>query len=168
MTEKQYVFATVHRSENTDNIERLRNILHAFHEISQVTPFVFAVHPRTSKLLVKEGLFSLIPHVQVIEPLNYIDNLSLQMNASVILTDSGGMQKEAMWLGVPCVTLREETEWVETVESQMNLLAGAAKESIIQSYQKMIGRKPPQDLPAQAPVKAGEQVVQILAHENTL
>jgi len=95
-------------------------------------PVVFPVHPRTRKYLGEYGLLERMPeNVQVVEPLGYLDMLRLMAHAEKILTDSGGVQKEAYMLGVPCITLRENTEWVETVEAGWDVLVGAERESII-------------------------------------
>ena len=129
----KYVLATVHRAENTDDSQRLRNIFEALAEISNEIPVVLPLHPRTQKAVDDAGLRSLITDCTsliITDPVPYLDILKLEANASVILTDSGGMQKEAFWFGVPCVTMRDETEWVETVEAGMNRIVGADKSAI--------------------------------------
>ena len=119
-----YAVATVHRAENTDDRDRLRGIFSALESLAeQGTRVVVPLHPRTRHAL--EALGTALTHVQVIPPASYEEMLALQANAQVIFTDSGGVQKEAYWLGVPCVTLRAETEWVETVREGWNTLAGA-------------------------------------------
>lgn len=120
-----YLLATVHRAENTDNAGRLRSILQAIAAIQD--PVIFPVHPRTRQRLTSLGLLPLLEGSQVnmIEPLGYLDMVRLEQSARLILTDSGGIQKEAYWLKVPCITLREETEWVETVDAGWNCLAGS-------------------------------------------
>ncbi|GAK60669.1 UDP-N-acetylglucosamine 2-epimerase [Candidatus Vecturithrix granuli] len=129
---KEYVLATVHRAENTDDPERLHAIFEAFIQITHDgLPVVIPLHPRTRKRL--EELNLSFNKLQVLAPVSYLDMLMLAQNARMILTDSGGLQKEAYWLKVPCLTLREETEWVETVESGWNMLVGAQTETIIQS-----------------------------------
>jgi len=125
---KGYLLATVHRAENTDDLARLRAILAAFDALDE--PLVFPVHPRTRKLLNEIG-YAPPTHVCLIEPVGYLDMVMLEQGARMILTDSGGIQKEAYWLGVPCVTLRDETEWVETVTAGWNTLAGANTEKIV-------------------------------------
>ena len=123
---KGYLLATAHRPYNTDVPENLRNILTAFAEIGE--PLIFPVHPRTWQNISElDGVasFEFNRNVRMIEPVGYLDMLVLEQNARLILTDSGGIQKEAYWLSVPCVTLRDETEWVETVEAGWNVLAGA-------------------------------------------
>jgi len=132
-----YLLATVHRAENTDNRERIAGIVAAFEKIAQ--PVVLPLHPRTRKVLQSLGL-DLPANVCAIEPLGYFDMVRLEAAARMILTDSGGVQKEAYWLGVPCVTLRDETEWVETVAAGWNVLAGADESKIVAAVQSF--RKP--------------------------
>jgi UDP-N-acetylglucosamine 2-epimerase len=127
--QQQYVLATVHRSENTDDPSKLTNILEAFNAVEE--DVVFPVHPRTRKMI--NGGQRLGSHVRLLEPLSYFDMVTLSRSARMILTDSGGLQKEAYWLGVPCVTLREETEWVETVSSGWNMLTGSDPKKIVQA-----------------------------------
>ncbi len=134
---RQYVLATVHRAANTDDPKRLGAILRALGELAE--PVAFPVHPRTRKAMTEAGL-SAAPQVRLMEPLGYRDMLLLEKHARCILTDSGGVQKEAFFLGVPCVTLREETEWPETVQCGWNVLAGSDPERIVAAA----GRPPPQ------------------------
>jgi UDP-GlcNAc3NAcA epimerase len=117
---KQYLYLTVHRPSNTDSQENLRAIFQAL----EGEDVVFPAHPRTVKFM---SSYDLRPPdtVKVIRPVNYIESLRLTQNAKMLLTDSGGMQKEAYFLGTPCVTLRDETEWVETVQGEWNILVGA-------------------------------------------
>jgi UDP-GlcNAc3NAcA epimerase len=125
----EYLVATMHRSENTDDRARLSAILKALNLLGE--PVVFPVHPRTRKAIDGDSQHQIRPHVRLIEPLGYFDMVALSHSARLILTDSGGLQKEAYWLGVPCITLREETEWVETVEAGWNTLAGSDTEKIV-------------------------------------
>ncbi len=135
---KEYYLATVHRAENTDDYERLKNILMALSEISQSDkPVIFPIHPRTKKMVDFFELNNLLDKILVIEPLGYLDMIKLEKNAKAILTDSGGVQKEAFWLKVPCITLREETEWVETVELGWNKLVGDDKERILSAVRDL-------------------------------
>ena len=135
---KEYCLATVHRQENTDDGERLYSIFRAMNEISrQYCPVILPMHPRTRKALEKQHLtIESLSNILVIDPVDYIDMICLQVNAEVIFTDSGGVQKEAYFAGVPCVTLREETEWVETVDAGVNILCGADQREILNSYSK--------------------------------
>ena len=130
-----YYVATVHRASNTDSEENLTNIMDAFAALDR--PVIFPAHPRTVKYLKNYGLYENIiretSNICPIEPLPYLDMLSLMAHATKILTDSGGIQKEAYILRVPCITLRENTEWVETVEDGWNVLVGSDTEKIIKA-----------------------------------
>lgn len=121
---KAYILATVHRAENTDNPVRLEAIFGGLMQVAQEIPVVLPLHPRTRKALERENLFSeLSASLQLIEPVGYLDMVMLEKNARLIATDSGGVQKEAFFYRVPCVTLRDETEWIELVETGWNYLA---------------------------------------------
>jgi UDP-N-acetylglucosamine 2-epimerase len=126
-----YLLATVHRPANTDNAENLRAIFDAFRELDE--NIIFPVHPRTRGKITDliEDVEKFAPKINLIEPVGYLNMLSLAKNAKTILTDSGGLQKEAYWLAIPCVTLRPETEWVETVNVGWNTLVGANKKKIL-------------------------------------
>lgn len=115
-----YILATIHRAENTDTPQRLRNILDAFARIGR--PVVLPLHPRTRSRLAAQAI-ALPANVIAIEPVGYLDMVMLEQNAQLIATDSGGVQKEAFFHRVPCVTLREETEWTELIEAGWNRLA---------------------------------------------
>lgn len=130
VTSGAYALATVHRPRNTDDASRLQAILDAFETIAQETPVVFPVHPRTREAL--DALAYRPPAgLRLSEPVGYLDMLMLEKHSRLILTDSGGVQKEAYFFGVPCLTLREETEWVETVEVGWNRLVGADADAIV-------------------------------------
>jgi UDP-GlcNAc3NAcA epimerase len=122
-----YYLLTIHRAENTDNPERLRTILQAASSLD--LPVLFPVHPRTKHVL-QAAKISPNGAVRCVPPLGYLEMLALGGNAKKILTDSGGVQKEAFYLGIPCVTLREQTEWPETVELGANRLGGVSAQSI--------------------------------------
>jgi UDP-GlcNAc3NAcA epimerase len=132
---REYLLATVHRPYNTDVAENLHNILAAFSDIE--VPIIFPVHPRTKSKIAELnedwGSKHGTPNVRMIEPVGYLDMLVLEQNARMILTDSGGMQKEAYFFGVPCLTLRPETEWVETVDAGWNVVVGANQAQIVQA-----------------------------------
>lgn len=122
LAEREFVLATVHRAENADERGRLEQIVRGLETARQ--PVVFPVHPRTRAALADITLAPGSP-IRMIEPVGYIDMVRLLSTARVVATDSGGVQKEAYWLGTPCVTLRDETEWVETVAAGWNTLVGA-------------------------------------------
>jgi UDP-GlcNAc3NAcA epimerase len=126
-----YALATCHRAENTDNLDRLSGIMSALGTIAEQIPVVLPLHPRTRKLLADHGLIGVLGKVIVTEPLPFLDMVALEQAAKVILTDSGGVQKEAFFYGVPCITMRDETEWVETVSLGWNVLSGASSEAIL-------------------------------------
>lgn len=117
-----YILATVHRAENTDAPERLRAIVVALERVAQEIPVVLPLHPRTRKALEAHSLWGNIQHIRLIDPVGYLDMVMLEKHARLIATDSGGVQKEAYFHRVPCVTLRAETEWVELVETGWNVL----------------------------------------------
>jgi UDP-GlcNAc3NAcA epimerase len=131
---KAYFLVTVHRAENTDDGTRLQSILVALQELSALHPVIWPVHPRARKALERHYSSPLSNHtLRLIDPVSYLDMLVLERHAKLILTDSGGLQKEACWFQVPCVTLRNETEWPETLESGWNVLAGSDSKRITKS-----------------------------------
>ena len=131
---KEYYLVTIHRAENTDDKDRLKNVMEALADLSKEKPVVFPIHPRTKKTLeaLRISAFN-FSQVHLIDPVSYFDMLILEKNSLKILTDSGGVQKEAYFLGVPCITLRNETEWVETVKGSWNVIVGVDKKRIIES-----------------------------------
>lgn len=133
----RYALATVHRASNTDDADNMHSILRAFGDMS--SQVVFPVHPRTRKMMNEWGI-SAGPNVLMTDPVGYFDMLVLQENANCILTDSGGVQKEAYLVGVRCITLRQETEWVETVASGWNQLAGVQEKKIIDLFENWFPR----------------------------
>ena len=153
-----YLLATVHRPYNTDDPQVLRRIIEAFEEIGE--PVVFPVHPRTRARLVDVTGTSGLRYVRLVEPLGYLDLLRLLGDARLVLTDSGGVQKEAYFLGVPCVTLRPETEWRETVEAGWNVLVGADPARIKDAARSL---RPPPERPALfGDGRAGQAIVAAL------
>lgn len=149
LMEGQYALVTCHRAENTDNPDRLNGIVTALCEIAKTLPIVLPLHPRTRKLLADHGLTEKLSSVNVTEPLPFLDMVALEQAAKVILTDSGGVQKEAFFYGVPCITMRDETEWVETVSIGANQLVGASTVAILASVNSVMNtvRVPFGDMP---------------------
>ncbi len=128
-----YILATIHRAEHTDDPGKLERLLGVLSEIARQHPVIFPVHPRTRGQLeqLPEGWAAMeTTGLRLLEPVGYLDMVRLEAGAKVIMTDSGGIQKEAYWLRVPCVTLREETEWVETVEQGWNVITGTDRDRI--------------------------------------
>jgi len=153
VAERGYVLVTVHRPVNTDDIAAMRNIAAALNAVE--LPVIFPLHPRTRARM---GDYRLAwgEHITFIEPVGYLDMLALERGAYRILTDSGGVQKEAFLLGVSCVTLREETEWVETVEAGWNVLVGNQPEAIVDAL-----RLPQPQTPRGTPYGEGNAAVRI-------
>lgn len=138
---RQFALATVHRAENTDDPRRLRGILNALDSISRsICPVVWPVHPRTKKRLADLGWTA--GSVTMIQPVSYFEMLLLEGRARFILTDSGGVQKEAYFLRVPCITLRDETEWRETLDNHCNVLTGACEDKILRAAQSISNAGP--------------------------
>lgn len=127
---EEYVLVTIHRAENTDNKDILANIVGAINELSLQTQVVFSVHPRTRKAIFDSNL-KLSDKIKAIEPVGYLDFLSLEKNAQFILTDSGGIQEEGALIGTPCLILRNETEWIRYVRAGKNIIAGVKKDRIV-------------------------------------
>lgn len=136
LQDKGYVLCTLHRQENTDNFERLKSILDSLEKIAEDFSVVLPLHPRTSQQISIMNLQSKLKKIKTIEPLPYLEMQRLQMSARCIITDSGGIQKEAYFHNVPCITLRTETEWMETVDAGANILAGCSYNSILNAFQK--------------------------------
>ena len=131
---------TLHRAENVDDRQRLENIIEALLNIQDLT-IVFPAHPRTVKTLKKFGMYSLLeeaPHIKMIKPIGYLDFLILESNSKLLMTDSGGIQEEAITMNVPCLTLRYNTERPETVEAGGNILVGANTEKILENVSKLL------------------------------
>jgi len=134
VTCQKYYLATVHRAGNADDPKRLSRLLEGFGRLE--FPVVFPVHPRTRKAIEALGRKPLPKNIHFVSPVGYLEMLALESKAKAVLTDSGGVQKEAYWLGVPCVTLREETEWVETLVGGWNVLAGSEPARIAKAAQR--------------------------------
>ena len=159
----KYYLATVHRAENTDSQEAMKNIVDAFVELSsEETPLVWPLHPRARKYLQSYGMLAKMedhPGIRICEPVSFIDMIMLEKSAKTILTDSGGIQKEAFFHSSPCVTLREQTEWVETINAGWNRLTGADKEKIINAVSNASKGK---DITEYGTGKSAEKILNVL------
>lgn len=133
-----FILCTIHRAENTDNINNLKNIITALNKINTEVLVLLPIHPRTKKILEMENIST---NFKLIDPVGYFDMIMLLKHCKIVMTDSGGLQKEAFFFQKNCVTLRNETEWVELVENGYNELAGNISDKIYQAYQKMIVKK---------------------------
>jgi len=132
---KDFILCTIHRAENTDNLDRLTSIIEALNEISLQIPIVLPLHPRTKKIIASSQIKL---NFNTIDPVGYFDMLELIKNAKLVMTDSGGLQKEAYFFSKPCITLRDETEWVELVSGGYNVIVGADKMKIVESVKTSI------------------------------
>ncbi|MBF0357206.1 MAG: UDP-N-acetylglucosamine 2-epimerase (non-hydrolyzing) [Magnetococcales bacterium] len=132
-----YIVCTLHRAELTDDLERLRDVFTSIVSIAKEHPVFFPLHPRTRKALDKAGCTFDHPGLEIMEPVGYLEMIDLLHHAGLVITDSGGLQKEAFFSGTPCLTIREETEWTELVEAGFNRLAGYAPESIVAGAKAM-------------------------------
>lgn len=129
-----FILCTIHRAENTDDLNRLTSIFEALEELAQTQQLILPLHPRTKKIL-EQNDFKISENIKIIDPVGYLEMVWLIDNCSLVMTDSGGLQKEAFFFAKPCITLRDETEWVELVKNHFNILVGADKDKILKAYQ---------------------------------
>lgn len=156
LKKQNYYLATIHRAENTDDPTRLKAIFKALRQLDK--DVVIPLHPRTKNKIKEFNLSNVVSssNIKFVDPLNYFDMLVLATNASAILTDSGGLQKEAYMLKTPCITLRDETEWIETVNSGWNHLTGADTQVILDTIKNIV-------TPHEYPLLFGEKVADKIA-----
>jgi UDP-GlcNAc3NAcA epimerase len=131
---KQFILCTIHRAENTNDPARLKNIADAINEINNEVPVIFPMHPRTKKIT--EALRIKL-HCTIVQPLGYLDMLNLLKNCSMVMTDSGGLQKESYFFEKPCLCIRDESEWVELVNSGNVVLTGTRRDKIVSDFKKL-------------------------------
>ena len=127
-----FILTTIHRAENTDDDNRLKNIFESLEEIAKEKQIILPLHPRTKKIIQNLGIIT--KNITIIDPVGYLEMVWLIDNSYMVITDSGGLQKEAFFFKKPCITLRDETEWIELIENRFNVLAGADKEKILDVY----------------------------------
>ncbi|WP_104719280.1 non-hydrolyzing UDP-N-acetylglucosamine 2-epimerase [Helicobacter pullorum] len=132
---KEFILCTLHRAENTENLQKMKNIFEALNKISSQIPVIMPLHPRTQNKILVNNIQA--ENIYFIEPLGYLEMVWALQNCVMVATDSGGLQKEAYYFKKPCITLREETEWVELLEVGCNCLVGADVEKIYQAFKKM-------------------------------
>jgi UDP-GlcNAc3NAcA epimerase len=156
----RYYLATVHRAANTDNQVALRNIFEAFARLKE--PVLLPLHPRTRGAL-EAASIAPAENVRILDPLGYFEMQALERNARTVITDSGGVPREAYFLGVPCVTLRMESEWPETAADGWNVLAGADPDAIVRAAQRPRPQTPPR--PAFGDGHSADKIVEILEHD---
>ena len=159
LTEKNYVLCTLHRAENTDNPDRLKSIFTALRIINEEVSVVLPLHPRTRNLVFEQGGKEWIKGLNILEPVSYLEMQRMEMSAYAILTDSGGIQKEAYFHRVPCLTMRDETEWVETIEAGWNQLVGSGFKKITNTFKNI---KEPNTVDAKQIYGDGQSALKIL------
>lgn len=159
----RYVLSTVHRAENTDDAVRLANIVSALEAVAETLPVVLPLHPRTRGRMEAAGLA--FAKVKVIPPVGYLDMVALESQAALIATDSGGVQKEAFFYRVPCVTLRDETEWVELIDLGWNRLAPPARSDLAQTIRAALGTEGI-DAQPYGDGKAAEAIAEVLTRQD--
>ncbi len=163
-SESGFVLATLHRAENTDDPDRLASIVGALNHIHQhIAPVVLPLHPRTRNVIAKLGLKL---DVTVIDPVGYFEMLWLLKHCGLVCTDSGGVQKEAFFFGKACITMRDQTEWVELVEVGANVLVGADQQQIIAAVEKNHGRIVEDKHQMYGGGKAAQKVVELLVMKD--
>lgn len=160
-----YLLATIHRAENTDYPEKIKAIFAAFEEIGEELPVVLPLHPRTRKVMEKLNISVDSRKVVLIEPVGYLEMVWLLTHASMVMTDSGGLQKEAYFFDNFCITLRDETEWVELIEHNFNVICKAEKQAIIKAYQKSKNIKPDFSVELYGGGKASANIVDKLTNQ---
>ena len=168
LTPKGYAVLTLHRPSNVDDPQILANLMDAFDQIQREIPLIFPVHPRTRKHLSRFGFDTRLKQMQnfhLLEPLGYLNFLKLMAEARLVLTDSGGMQEETTILGIPCMTLRENTERPITVQKGTNRLVRLTSEDILKHYRQIMNadNKDSQDIPDLWDGKAAERIAHIIA-----
>ncbi len=157
----QYYLSTLHRAENVNDLARLKTIFRALSDISRKRPVIMPLHPRTRNMLPVDG--SLSDTLIIIDPVGYLDMITLLANCQSVFTDSGGLQKEAYYFGKPCITLRDETEWVELTALGCNILTGANYAKIIDAENQLTAMKVENTLLIYGNGDAGGKIVNILA-----
>jgi len=158
---EKFILATIHRAENTDNTVRLESIFDGFKKIGKEVPILLPLHPRTRKMIETLDLKA-SDSIKIIDPVGYLEMIYLLENCMLIMTDSGGLQKEAFFFKKHCITLRDETEWVELVEHGFNSLAGAETDNIYDAYKAIIQTDLDFNIKLYGDGKAGEKIIKIL------
>jgi UDP-GlcNAc3NAcA epimerase len=156
---EKFILCTLHRAENTDNYQRLKNIVESLNEINREIPIVLPLHPRTKKMLDNSDLNL---DVHVLEPVGYFEMIELLKRCEMVMTDSGGLQKEAYFFKKPCLTLRDQTEWTELVKHGFNKIVGADKIQIIDGYREMLKAAPDYSKDLYGSGKAGDKILAYL------
>ncbi len=161
--DKKIILCTVHRQENTDDIDNLKSIISGLNKVNNEMTIILPLHPRTKKILKANDI---IVHPMTIDPVGYFDMIELLKKCSLVITDSGGLQKEAFLFRKHCVTIREQTEWVELLDYGFNVLAGTNEMKIYECYKAMIGKKSDFDVDLYGNGKASKIIVKELLNRR--
>lgn len=159
--ENDYILTTIHRAENTNDINRLKNMIEALNESE--ARIILPMHPRTKKYIESYEL-RIGENISVIDPIGYLDMINLEMHAQKIVTDSGGVQKEAFFMKKPCITMRDQTEWVETVNNGWNIIVGTNKDKIVDGIKNFKPQKEQDNVFGDG--KAAEKILEVLTQYN--
>jgi UDP-GlcNAc3NAcA epimerase len=161
-TDDSFILCTIHRAENTNDLKRLANIVNALNEIATSRKIILPVHPRTAKIIKNSAEINLHPNILIIDPVGFLEMHWLLQHCSVVMTDSGGVQKEAFFHGKPCVTLRDETEWVELIKAGVNIISPPINANILTDLEKALSLKIDQNLDLYGDGNTGIKIVDII------
>lgn len=159
--ENPFALCTLHRAENTDDVERLKDLCDSLNTIAEELQIILPLHPRTKTRISDEGII-LNPNIKVLEPLSYVDFINYMKHSELVISDSGGIQKEAYFLHKNCIVLRDETEWTELIESKNNVLTGTSKEKITQAFKNRKSLNQDFSKPIYGTGKTGELIIKTL------
>jgi UDP-GlcNAc3NAcA epimerase len=157
-----YILATIHRAENTDDVDKLKSIFSALSKISKEYQIILPLHPRTKKIIHQNNIDYNRENILISDPVGYLEMIYLLNNCKFVMTDSGGLQKEAFFFKKLCLTLRDETEWVELVENSFNIIVGSNEDKIINGFDKLKTLSPDFEINLYGKGKAGENIVNSL------
>ncbi len=161
-SDDSYILCTIHRAENTNDLIRLMNIVNALNDIAVSKKIILPIHPRTAQIIKKSAEINLHPNILIIEPVGFLEMQWLLQYCLIVMTDSGGVQKEAFFHGKPCVTLRDETEWVELVKAGVNIISPPIKANILTDMEKALSLKVDQSLDLYGNGTTGNKIVDII------
>jgi UDP-GlcNAc3NAcA epimerase len=160
--DNSYILCTIHRAENTNDLTRLSNIANALNEIANDRKVILPIHPRTAQIIKQSSQIYLHPNILIIEPVGFLEMHWLLQHCSIVMTDSGGVQKEAFFHGKPCVTLRDETEWIELVNAGFNIISPPMNVNILVDVEKAMSLQVDQTLDLYGDGTTGKKIVDII------
>lgn len=161
--ESEFVLCTIHRADNTNDLSRLGNIIDALNIIAANHQIILPIHPRTAGVIKKIDGIKLHQNIKIIEPVGFLEMNWLLQNCSLVMTDSGGVQKEAFFHLKPCLTLRDETEWVELIEAGVNMLASPVDADIVSAFKAMHGKTIDSGLSLYGDGRTGQRILEVIS-----